>query len=405
MAEALLGWDAATKDKVLALTGLLFPVHSDTFDVLHKTVIDWLTGEVDESSSISRGSDVFAVERARGHAIFASGFLEWLNQADASGAQECARLTLPQTQATIYYYLLHGLLHLYLGGQTVAAEAMLSRCSCCSCSKCAGKMGATRKEETSVYMTPFSDAVACAPKETRQAFGTLKQVAAAFGVELHMTSGAVLADASEEKAGKVRGSLGHNAATATATTLAIKQGMSEDESWRVEVMELILAAGAAPPWPATLVALASGVAGGPAALAALLKEHFSMVDPFAVGASTWTNMNCGDTYALLEGCIVDIKDDGKRIMLKLEDGRLVDVSRTAVTKIDHHAGVGLLLSVASAMDASDVVESLLEAKASPWLTDTHLNHPLLLAAQMGSSAVGKALVTAGVPPSLCNNIS
>ena len=142
MAEALLGWDAATKDKVLALTGLLFPVHNDTFDVLHKTVIDWLTGEVDESSSISRGSDVFAVERARGHAIFASGFLEWLNQADASGAQECARLTLPQTQATIYYYLLHGLRHLYLGGQTVAAEAMLSRCSCCSCSKCAGKVRA-----------------------------------------------------------------------------------------------------------------------------------------------------------------------------------------------------------------------------------------------------------------------
>ena len=48
--------------------------------MFHKTVVDWLTGEVDEQSSIKERSDVFQVERRRGHARFADGFEAWIGK-------------------------------------------------------------------------------------------------------------------------------------------------------------------------------------------------------------------------------------------------------------------------------------------------------------------------------------
>ena len=71
VAEALLNWDEAQKARVLDQTALLFPVREGCFTIFHKSVSDWLTGEVDAGGSIKERSEHFAVERKELHAIFA----------------------------------------------------------------------------------------------------------------------------------------------------------------------------------------------------------------------------------------------------------------------------------------------------------------------------------------------
>ena len=53
MAAALLKWDDAKKERVLEATALLFPVRDGKLYVFHKTIVDWLTGEIAEGSSIA----------------------------------------------------------------------------------------------------------------------------------------------------------------------------------------------------------------------------------------------------------------------------------------------------------------------------------------------------------------
>ena len=42
-----------------------------------KTIVDWLTGEITEGSSIREPSAVFKVQRKDGHAMLAEGFIAW----------------------------------------------------------------------------------------------------------------------------------------------------------------------------------------------------------------------------------------------------------------------------------------------------------------------------------------
>ena len=97
MAEALLSWDAATKTRVLNASALLFPVREGRFHVFHKTIVDYITGDVSEGSSVTERSAVFRVERRNGHAAFAAGFLAWLATRD---------------EAFTTYWLQHGVVHL-----------------------------------------------------------------------------------------------------------------------------------------------------------------------------------------------------------------------------------------------------------------------------------------------------
>merc|ERR1719506_2608561 len=54
--------------RVFELTSLFFPVRDDLIHVLHKTLFDWLTGEIDAASGVKARSEVFCVDRAAGHA-------------------------------------------------------------------------------------------------------------------------------------------------------------------------------------------------------------------------------------------------------------------------------------------------------------------------------------------------
>ena len=45
---------------------------------MHKTILDYMTGEVDASSSVTARSKVFQVNRPDGHARLAAGFEVWL---------------------------------------------------------------------------------------------------------------------------------------------------------------------------------------------------------------------------------------------------------------------------------------------------------------------------------------
>ena len=108
MAAALLGWDVEEKERALELTGLLFPVRDGKFHVFHKTVVDWLTGEITEGSSLAARSADFEVRRRDGHARFGEGFIEWL-QTKAGGTPE--------------YFLQHGVTHLCRAGTYTALAA------------------------------------------------------------------------------------------------------------------------------------------------------------------------------------------------------------------------------------------------------------------------------------------
>ena len=96
MAAALLVWDEVQQARVLKATALLFPVREDKFHVFHKTVVDWLTGEIAEGSSVKERSEVFQVQRADGHATFATGFVAWLGAKTDKNE----------------YWLQHGIVHL-----------------------------------------------------------------------------------------------------------------------------------------------------------------------------------------------------------------------------------------------------------------------------------------------------
>ena len=78
MPEELLAWRPEDKRMVLDATSLLFPERDGYFSVFHKTVVDWLTGEITEGSSVKERSEEFVVERKAGHESFAAGFDKWL---------------------------------------------------------------------------------------------------------------------------------------------------------------------------------------------------------------------------------------------------------------------------------------------------------------------------------------
>jgi len=104
MAAALLGWDDGQQGRVLETTALLFPVRDDKVHVFHKTIVDWLTGEITEGSSIREPSAEFKVQRKDGHAMLAEGFI----------ASRTA--TPPEGRAldewATYYWLQYGISHL-----------------------------------------------------------------------------------------------------------------------------------------------------------------------------------------------------------------------------------------------------------------------------------------------------
>ena len=47
------------------------------FHVFHKTIVDWLTGEIAEGSSIREPTDEFNAQCKDGHAMLAEGFIAW----------------------------------------------------------------------------------------------------------------------------------------------------------------------------------------------------------------------------------------------------------------------------------------------------------------------------------------
>ena len=105
MAAALLRWDDGQQGRVLETTALLFPVRDDKVHVFHKTIVDWLTGEITEGSSIREPSAEFKVQRKDGHAMLAEGFIAWRRTATPPEGRA------PDDEAT-YYWLRHGILHL-----------------------------------------------------------------------------------------------------------------------------------------------------------------------------------------------------------------------------------------------------------------------------------------------------
>jgi hypothetical protein len=99
---------------VLETTALLFPVRDGKVHVFHKTIVDWLTGEITEGSSIREPSAEFKVQRKDGHALLAEGFIAWRTPTPPEGRA-------PDDLAT-YYWLRHGILHLCRAdGQSVNA--------------------------------------------------------------------------------------------------------------------------------------------------------------------------------------------------------------------------------------------------------------------------------------------
>ncbi len=97
MAAALLAWDNMKQQRILEATALLFPVRDGKFHVFHKTIVDWLTGEITDGSSVKERSEIFQVERKDGHATLAKGFIAWLET---------------RTDTSMAYWLQHGIAHL-----------------------------------------------------------------------------------------------------------------------------------------------------------------------------------------------------------------------------------------------------------------------------------------------------
>ena len=98
----LLGLGDDAYAHVLDCTALLFPVRDGRFHVFHKTIVDWLTGDV--GGSITEASKEYAVDRAAGHKRLASSFKVWLTWGGEND-----------------YFLKHGLFHLCRAGEAAAA--------------------------------------------------------------------------------------------------------------------------------------------------------------------------------------------------------------------------------------------------------------------------------------------
>ncbi|KAL1503550.1 hypothetical protein AB1Y20_012029 [Prymnesium parvum] len=109
MAASLLRWTADEQERVLELTALLFPVRDGLIHVFHKTVVDWITGDVSEGSAIKTGASEFLVKRDEGHRRFAEGFSRWL-----------------QGDAKEHYWLKHGIVHLCRAGRADDAVRVYS---------------------------------------------------------------------------------------------------------------------------------------------------------------------------------------------------------------------------------------------------------------------------------------
>ena len=69
---------------MLETTAHLFPVRGKII-VCHKTIVDWLTGEITKGSSIREPSAVFKVQRKDGHAMLAEGFIAWSTATPSEG--------------------------------------------------------------------------------------------------------------------------------------------------------------------------------------------------------------------------------------------------------------------------------------------------------------------------------
>ena len=121
MAAALLGWDAAQQDRVLEATALLFPVRDGKFHVFHKTVVDWLTGEITADSSLKSRSNDFCAERRNGHATLAKGFDAWLGGPRSGAASSTDDGT--SDDAIAAYWLQHGIVHMCRAQGTAARAA------------------------------------------------------------------------------------------------------------------------------------------------------------------------------------------------------------------------------------------------------------------------------------------
>ncbi|KAH8056944.1 hypothetical protein JL722_7167 [Aureococcus anophagefferens] len=69
LAGAALGWASpADRDAAVDAAGALFPLRDGRFHVFHKTVVDWLTGDVQGTSSLGSAAPAdFAVSRDAGH--------------------------------------------------------------------------------------------------------------------------------------------------------------------------------------------------------------------------------------------------------------------------------------------------------------------------------------------------
>ena len=90
------------------------------FHVFHKTVIDWLTGEIAADSSVKERSEVYRLDRNEGHAALANGFVEWLGKRDPAARNEA-------TDPIASYWLRHGVVHLCrANGQAAKAVEVYS---------------------------------------------------------------------------------------------------------------------------------------------------------------------------------------------------------------------------------------------------------------------------------------
>jgi len=104
------------------VTALLFPVREGKIHVFHKTIVDWLTGEIADGGSVRERSEIFQVRRSDGHATFARGFQAWLS----------ARSEVPadavEATAEAQYWLQHGIVHsCRADGMAVTAAEVYAR--------------------------------------------------------------------------------------------------------------------------------------------------------------------------------------------------------------------------------------------------------------------------------------
>ena len=75
------------------------------FHVFHKTVVDWLTGEIAADSSVKERSQVYCLYRSDGHTALADGFVDWLVMRDPAASDVA-------TDPVASYWLRHGVVHL-----------------------------------------------------------------------------------------------------------------------------------------------------------------------------------------------------------------------------------------------------------------------------------------------------